>query len=233
MKKSLLVAALALACASFISPRAHAQLTSSFTFTPVTGLSIATGGTFVFDISVTVMGLPGGNNMQPGVQDLSGLSYWLRQTSPGSGGPFGLSITGRSNSISTGAPQDSPFTDYLQSNAVVTSSSGGTNLVDFDANERDLGALVTETIPPTFLPDGTYFVARITLTAGNAPGTYTIQSGTIGGRTSVINDGNGDTFPIMPASLTITVVPEPSTYALLALGAIGAGVIVYRRRATA
>ena len=227
MKKLLLTAALALTCVSLISPRAHAQ-TGSFTFTAVSPLTITTNQAFVFDITLTVSGLVGGDNMAPGAQDLAGLSYWLRQTSP-AGAPFGFSITGRANTSAQGAPSDSPFTDYIQGNALVTSSNAGNNLVDADANERDLGALVTETDPPTFLGNGTYFVARITLTP-TAVGTYTIQSGTIGGRTSRFNDGNGDTADISPASLTITVVPEPSTYALLALGMIGTGVVVYRRR---
>lgn len=217
MKKLLLVAALALTCAGLVTPRANAQ-TSQFTFTPVSGLNVTQGGTFQFTINLTVSGLLSGPATDPGVQNVNGLTYFLRQSTAS---PFVSSITGRDI---TG----SPFTDLISTQNQVFASPG--NLVDSDGNERDLGALSDNP-----MGNDTYFVARITLTiAGNAPlGNYTIVSVTTGGRAAVINDSNGDTAPIMPGSITFTVVPEPSTYALLAVGAIGAGIVVYRRRATA
>ena len=217
MKKLLLIAALALTCAGLVSPGAHAQ-TAQFTFTDVNGLTVTQGGTFQFTINLTVSGLAGGNATQPGAQNIQGLTYFLRQSSAA---PFVSSITGRDIG-------PSPFTDLISTNNQVFASPG--NLVDANGNERDLGGLSDNP-----MGDNTYFVATITLTiAGNAPlGQYTIASVASGGRAAVINDSNGDTAPIMPGSITFTVVPEPSTYALLAIGAIGAGIVVYRRRATA
>lgn len=218
MKKLLLVAALALTCAGLASPSANAQ-TSQFIFAPVSGLSVAQGGTFQFTINLNITGLSGGDAAQPGVQNVNGVTYFLQQTSAA---PFPFSITGRD----IGA---SPFTDLISTQNQVFTSPG--NLVDANGNERDLGGLSENP-----MGDGNYFVATITLTvAANAtPGQYTISSvpGS-GGRGAVINDSNGDTSPIQAGTITITVVPEPSTYALLAIGAIGAGIVVYRRRATA
>ena len=131
---------------------------------------------------------------------------------------FPYSISGRD----IGA---SPFTDLISTQAQVFASPG--NNVDANGNERDLGGLADNP-----MGDGTYFVATITLSiAGNAaPGSYTFQTVTSGGRQGVFNDSEGDTSPIQPGSITVTVVPEPSTYALLAVGAICAGTVVYRRR---
>lgn len=214
MKKLLLVTALALTCAGMITPSANAQ-TAQFTFAPVGGLSVTQGGTFQFTINLNVTGLSGADPSGAGAQNINGLTYFLQQTSAS---PFPFSISGRD----IGA---SPFTDLISTQAQVFASPG--NNIDTNGNERDLGALSENP-----MGNGNYFIATITLSiAANAtPGTYTIQSVTTGGRTAVFNDSNGDTSPIMPGSLTITVVPEPSTYALLAFGAIGAGVVVYRRR---
>jgi hypothetical protein len=81
------------------------------------------------------------------------------------------------------------------------------------------------------------FVANITLQiAANAtPGTYVIgntisSTPNVGGRISRFNDNQGDTADISQSDLTIVIVPEPSTYALLAFAGIGAAVYVYRRR---
>ena len=98
---------------------------------------------------------------------------------------------------------------------------------------EDLGGLA---VYP--LPSGSYFIAHITMSLGaGAPlGSYTIGNTTsltpmVGGRISVINDSNGNTAPIAASNFTIEVVPEPSTFALLATTAIGlCAVMLYRRR---
>jgi len=219
MKKLLLITALALTCAGIAAPRANAQ-TAQFTFTPIGNISnVAPGATIQFAINLAY-------TSGPAQQDIQGLTYFLQVNNAA---PFSFSITGRSNA-------GSPFTDLIRTNGEVTSTGdsagsdpGADNALN-PQNDIDLGGLAAAP-----MGSGNYFVANITLTiAGNAAaGTYTIQSTTTGGKTSVVNNNNGDTFPIQPGSLVVTVVPEPSTYALLALGAIGVGVIVYRRRATA
>ena len=99
-------------------------------------------------------------------------------------------------------------------------------------DNTDLGALA---LAP--LPSGTYFLANLTFAvAANAlPGNYTIGNTTsivpnVGGRISVINDNNGNTSHIAASNFDITVVPEPSSFALMVVGALGAGLAVYGRR---
>lgn len=224
MKKLLLVAALALTCAGIAAPRANAQ-SAQFVFTPLNfnPNMVAPGQSIQFSINIVVT--VGGN-----VQDIQGLTIFLQQIG---GSTFPFSITGRQNDTTAptpggtgGAPQDSPFLDEISTNSQLLSTTGGNNIIDANGNERDIGALADAP-----LGSGNYFVANITLSvaANAAPGAYTIQSVTSGGRTGVFNDSEGDTFPVQPGSLTI-MIPEPSTYALLALGAVGMGVVVYRRR---
>jgi PEP-CTERM motif len=82
------------------------------------------------------------------------------------------------------------------------------------------------------VPDGSYHITDITfgLAAGAPAGTYTLRTTTTSPRVSVqITSDSGDAaFP--QASFVFTVVPEPSTLALIALTGIGAGVMAYRRR---
>src|SRR3712207_2072158 len=126
MKKLLLVAALALTCAGIATPSVNAQ-TASFTFNPVSGLTVMPGGTFQFTININVSGLAGGDATQPGAQNINGLTYFLQQVG---GATFPFSITGRDI---TG----SPFTDLISTQAQVFASPG--NNVDANGNERDLG----------------------------------------------------------------------------------------------
>ncbi len=151
------------------------------------------GDSFTFSITLTFA--PGGT-----VQNLDGLSYWFEQQNPNA--PFYFSITNRDK---TG----SMFTD-LQTPGLVYPQ----NMTP--ANDKDLGA---------FLPDagvgaGVYFIANLTIKIDPtaASGTYQIENTTTGGKTSIITDDQGHTFAIPQAIYTITVVPEPSSIALSALG---------------
>jgi len=174
-----------------------------------------------FTVSLSLQVVTGGI-----ISDLSGLSYWFAQSSPAAG-PFPFQITGRNVTGSL-------FTD-LQSGLVypqvmdpINRNPNGTT------TSTDLGALLGCCIGQ---PSGTYFIASVTLRVrpDAVAGTYTLGNTTsttpgVGNRVSVWNDSEGDTAPIAASPFNITVVPEPASFALLYLGLVSAGVLIYRRR---
>ncbi len=83
--------------------------------------------------------------------------------------------------------------------------------------------------------DGSYHITDVTFAvAGNAPlGTYTLQTTFLDPRQgrqvpSDFNDSSANAFARSP--FVFTIVPEPSTLALLGLAAVGAGIVAVRRR---
>ena len=80
------------------------------------------------------------------------------------------------------------------------------------------------------LGNGSYLVANITVQiSGAAPntGTFVLSETLTGGKTSVISDSLGNTFAIAEADYTITMVPEPGTWAA---GILTALALLYTQR---
>ena len=207
MKKLLLVALFVLTCAVAL-PRLSAQ-SAMFTYT-----GVPTGPV---ECQAQASRSASTSSLPPGEVLLisQGLSYWFAQLSP-AGGPYPFAITNRD-------VIQSPFNMvgnlvYPQPLAPVTPS--------------DLGGLTGNGLPP-----GTYFVANLTFSvaSNSVPGIYTLGNSTssipmVGGRISVIDDNNGNTFPIAASNFDIMIIPEPSSFALMAVGAVGAGLAAYGRR---
>jgi len=214
MKKLLLIAAVALSCVFTGTPKTSAQ-SANFTYSNFSG-TYTPGSSFSFDITLNFTG--GGGTM-----NVNALSYWLYQISPSSGAYF-FSITqyDRTGSLFQGAVP--PLPQILDP-------------VNHNGNDprTDLGGL-SQNPQPT----GNYFIAHITLSiAGNAtPGTYTFGNSTsatpnVGGRISVFSSSTGSTVPIAASNFTIGVVPEPGTFALSVMAAIGLGAAASGRRRSA
>ena len=195
-KKFFLAVIATSACIFAAAPIASAQ-TAVFGFDDHNGApdsgTYMPGDSFTFSITLTFA--PGGT-----VQNLDGLSYWFQQQSPVA--PFYFSITNRDDTGSMFTDLQTPGLVYPQSLT--------------PANDKDLGAF----LPGSGIGAGAYFIANLTIKIdpSAAPGVYQIENTTTGGKTSIITDDQGHTFPIPQDVYTITVLPEPSSVALSAFG---------------
>jgi hypothetical protein len=210
MKKQLLAAVAVAGCLCGAMSDATAQ-TANFVYNDGNGVPDA--GTYIpgdsFTFSINLVFTSGGS-----ITNLDGLSYWFQQKSPGS--PFIASITLRDVTGSPFSDLQTPGLTYPQ------------NLNPSNAN--DLGGAVPVGNSP--LASGTYLVANITIQiSGAAPnmGTFVLDETLTGGKTSVISDSLGNTFAIAEADYTITMIPEPGTWAAAVLSLLAIGFTQRRR----
>jgi hypothetical protein len=199
--------------------RPHGPGTQSLIFNDLgTGGGTSTSGTYMpgqtisFDISVMYSGY-----------NSTGNSFWFEVNNALAGT---LTITGFTYGTT--------FVDPTQPNPTTVAFNTATGAsAGFMTETRDFGATINDF---SMVPGpGTYFVGHITLTiAAGAPlGSFVLQSTVTSPHTSEVSSFDGTNFADnnLPAEqYMITIVPEPTTLALIGLTAVGGAIIAHRRR---
>jgi hypothetical protein len=214
-KVSLLVASLILASRAvfadaFISYDDHSG-------TPNAGI-YSSGEVFSLDVTIT-----GTSTGTPPLASIAGFSLRFA-TSAASSGLFKIT--------SDVFPASSSFTEHID-----TLAAGG-DLITTNGSASDLGGLQPTPQgaqgPPGVATDASYFVATITIQIDPtiAPGSYSIFNSTNEQYPSgIASGGNTQTFvPFSQTPYTITIVPEPASWSLFALGVLVSSLLARSRR---
>jgi hypothetical protein len=159
-----------------------------------------------------------------------GLSTWLETTA--NAAPF-ISLTGFTYGTTFVDPTQ-PFAGPIGFTELESTGLYTTPV------PSDLGATQNPPFDKTAVPPGTYLIGHLTIgLAGLAPGVYFLQTTATTPRSSVATSYfSGDIQPIrdeyIPSSAyTITVVPEPGTVSLIALGLSGVALALHRKKRAA
>ena len=201
MKKTLLTAIIcAMTASSPLFGQAHMQ---SLSFSGPSAIDITTTNTFTLSANLSFSGY-----------SAYGFTYWLEvQTALA---PF-LTITAVTHYPPfPGGPDPVPI-------AFNTGGDPG-----YSGAAADFGGSAF----PMPVPPGTYHVMDLTfmLAPGTPLGMYDLRTTTISPRISEVTDTDFMDNNLPAAHFTINIVPEPGTLALFGIGAVGSGLLIYRRR---
>lgn len=209
MKKFLLTLALAAALPQIMFAQAGTS-GATFVITP-SSQSVAAGGTFNVDFSLTGT---------PPPDTIAGYDLYL-VTAAANSGFFSITSSDATGSpFNALGPDPSDFPDTLNAAAQA----------GFVRNNANLGYVGDSQNPPFNI-----FLQTITisLSPSVAPGTYTFFTSTTANAGGFFSDvfDSGPVFEVPQGQFSVTVVPEPSTWSLFGLGAVGlVGLMALRRR---